>query len=654
MLISNNMRVYITCFFFLFCTVFSFSQEQTLALLKERFKSQKVVYLSEKEHLNIVTKDNTYSIFSDVEWEMMYLTDKGNSYSDQSIYFSKFTEIKDIKALSFLPKSRPGAFKKVKVTKFETEDVFSNSYFFHDSKKIKFTFPGTEEGTKIKLSYREKIKDPRFLGQTFFISFLPKVHSKYSVSFPSNVDLKYKMFNMEGHPIKFETTTKKGKTTYSWTVENQDAFESVRNAPNIKYYAPHLALYIGDIRLKDTTITVLPNLDALFSWYNGLVENVNLEPDSTLQNITRSLIKGLEGKDEKARIIFNWVQNNIKYVAFEDGMGGFIPRPAARVCRNRYGDCKDMSSIITEMLRYAGIESSLTWIGSRELPYDYTDIATPVVDNHMIASYRNEKDEIIYLDAVGSYTPYGYPTGFIQGKQALIRKKEGKYEVERVPIVTKEKNVKHQKMHMVLDGTKLTGKGSVATVGYSKLDFVYPLISKNLKERTVALEAMLEKGSNKFKIQKASFDGLKNRDKPLKIEYDFTIEDYVKRAGDEYYVNLNLDKNLKSSKLDIEKRNGISVEHEYKVLDQDEIELELPLGFEITYLPKNAGYSNAEFGFSIDYKILGNKVYMKKEIYINTLMLKASNFLAWNSMIKKLNKAYKDVVVLKETSKKVK
>jgi hypothetical protein len=619
--------------------------------LQERFKSQHAVYLFEKEHLNIVTKDNTYEIYSDIEWEMMYLSDQGKAYADQSIYFSKFTDIQDIEAISYLPKSRPGKYKKVKVKNFETEDVFSSSYFFHDSKKIKFTYPGTEEGTKIKLSYREKMTDPRFLGQTFFISFLPTVRSQYSVTFPSNVDLKYKMFHTEGHPIKFETTIKKGNTTYSWTVENQDAFESVAGAPNIKYYAPHLALYIGDIRLKDTTITVLPDLDALFSWYNSLVENVNNEPDSTLQSITKTLIYNVDSKDEKARIIFNWVQDNIKYVAFEDGMGGFIPRPAARVCRNRYGDCKDMSSIITEMLSYAGVDGNLTWIGSRELPYDYTDIATPVVDNHMIASYRNENDEVVYLDAVGSYTPYGYPTGFIQGKQALIRKKAGKYEVGRVPIISKEKNLKHEKMQMVLNGTKLTGKGSIDTKGYSKLDFVYPLISKNLKERTKSLEGMLEKGSNKFKIQKASFDGLEDRDKLLKIAYDFTIEDYVQSAGGEFYVNLNFDKKLKNSKLDIEKRKGISVEYEYKILDKDEVELELPDGVEITYLPKNVDYSDDEFGFSIVYERLGNKILMKKKIYINTLMLKASKFVAWNSMIKKLTKAYKDVIVLKETSK---
>ena len=162
---------------------------------------------------------------------------------------------------------------------------------------------------------------------------------------------------------------------------------------------------------------------------------------------------------------------------------------------------------------------------------------------------------------------------------------------------------------------------------------------------------MLEKGSNKFKIQKASFEGLKDRDKSLKIDYDFTIEDYVKSAGDDFYINLNFDKHFKNSKLDIEKRKGISVEYEHKIFDKDDIEITLPDGIEITYLPKNSDYSNEEFGFSIKYEKSGNKILMKKEIYINTLMLKETNFVAWNSMIKKLNKAYKDVVVLKEISK---
>ena len=46
---------------------------------------------------------------------------------------------------------------------------------------------------------------------------------------------------------------------------------------------------------------------------------------------------------EKAKAIFKWVQDNINYVAFGDGYGGFIPEGASATCDTRYGDCKAMS-----------------------------------------------------------------------------------------------------------------------------------------------------------------------------------------------------------------------------------------------------------------------------------------------------------------------
>ena len=74
--------------------------------------------------------------------------------------------------------------------------------------------------------------------------------------------------------------------------------------------------------------------------------------------------------EAKARRIYKWVQQNIKYVAFEDGMEGFIPRDASLVCSRRYGDCKDMASILTKMLQYSGVEACFVWIGTRSLPYE--------------------------------------------------------------------------------------------------------------------------------------------------------------------------------------------------------------------------------------------------------------------------------------------
>ncbi|MBK21706.1 MAG: hypothetical protein CMP63_05230 [Flavobacteriales bacterium] len=649
------MREGVFCFILFFCinlhdAFCSGNGSQILAELQKKYKDEHAVYLSDKEHVVIKTRGNEFEIYSDVNWEILYLSDKASSYGDQSIQFSKFSEIQNIKAFSYTPKNENSdKLKKTKVTEFKTEDIYNGSYFFHDNKQIAFNFPGSEPGTKINLSYREIIKKPQFLGSTFLVNYLPTLKSEYSISFPSNVDVNYKLFNTEKIEIERTEFEKGGVTTLTWKVENQDAYESSFGAPNLRYYTPHIITYIGEIRLEDTTITVLPNLDGLYNWYYSLIKDLNLKEDSVLKSITHDLIKDVKLKDEKARKIFNWVQDNIKYVAFEDGMGGFVPRSASSVCRKRYGDCKDMASIITEMLKYAGIEGNITWIGSDDLPYDYTEIATPIVDNHMIASYRNKDDEVVVLDAVGSYTPYGYPTEFIQGKQALISKGKGSYELYRVPVVKKEKNVEHDYVSMKLTGTKLVGTGKIEAEGYTKFNYVYKLANMNNEEdQRNYIESYLEKGNNKFKVDELNIIGLRNRDTSLTINYTFNLDDYSKTVENETYVNLNLDRDYKNSKLDIEDRKGIARQFKYKVDLRYEVDFDIPTGSEVSYIPKNIQFKGNDFGFNIVYEKKENKIVLKKNIFVDTIMIEEPQFEEWNSMIKKLKKAYKEVVIIRK------
>tara|TARA_B100001173_G_C16026649_1_gene564394 strand:+ start:434 stop:2308 length:1875 start_codon:yes stop_codon:yes gene_type:complete len=621
----------------------------SLSELQAKYKEDHAIYLSEKEHVHIKTSGNEFSIYSDVSWEILYLTDKARAYGDQNIQFSKFSEIKNINAFSCVPKSNdPKKLKKIKVTNFKTEDVFNGSYFFHDNKQVAFKFPGNLPGTKINLSYREEVKKPQFIGSTFFLNHLPTLRSEFSISFPSNVDVNYQLFNAEKIDILHSKVTKKGITTLTWKVENQDAYESSPGAPNLRYYTPHIVTYIGDIRLKDTTITVLPNLDGLYNWYYSLVEDLNMKEDSALKKVTLNLIENIKAKDDKARVIFNWVQDNIKYVAFEDGMGGFVPRSAGSVCRKRYGDCKDMTSIITEMMKYAGIEANITWIGSDDLPYDYTEIATPIVDNHMIASYRNKENKIVILDAVGTYTPYGYPTEFIQGKQALISKGKDNYEIFRVPVVKKEKNMEYDYISMKLEGEKLVGTGKIEAKGYKKINYVQKLLNMNSAEdQRSYIESYLEKGNNKFRVDNSNFIGLKNRDTSLTINYAFNLGDYSKTVKDETYVNLNLDRDFKNSKLDVEERKGIPRQFSHKVDLRYEVVFEYPEEANLAFVPENSYFEGVGFGFQIVYERQEHKIILKKNIYIDTLLIEEPLFQEWNSMIKELKKAYKEVVIIK-------
>jgi hypothetical protein len=631
------------------------AQQPDVDSLRAQYKDESAVYSVLKESMTIkIVKEQT-QVSSNHESEMWFLKDNAHSYADRSIYFSYFTGINNINAYTLVPGEKKGKYSKEYVSQVEENNTISAGIFYDSGKRKSFVYPNTKKDGAAHLEYTEVYNDPHFLGLFYFSTYVPIQHSEFSISFPSNVKVEYTLVNTEKYNIKFTTSEKKGITTYTWQTENIAAYEHYSNSPSLSYYVPHVVVRIAEVKHKNGTVeSILPDVKGLYNWYYGMVQEVNQDENVELKSLVDSIVKDAPNSDEKARRIFNWVQSNVKYVAFEDGMGGFVPREAFMVCQKRYGDCKDMASIITEMLRYAGLKSHLTWIGSRDIPYAYDQVPTPLVDNHMISAYERENGEIVFLDATGYYTPFGMPTSFIQGKEALISNGKGKFKVMAVPVIGKEKNLRSDSLILTLEGDALLGKGLIDSRGYDKIYFVNRLLNETPDKRKEKTKAMLDKGNNKIDFKSVEFFGLDNRDSNLYIHYNFKLPDYVKVAGEQIFVNLNLEKDLRSANIDIKKRKGIPIDNDYKYEERESNTLLIPKGFEVNYLPGNTSFKNDLFGFNITYEKTADKVVMVKDFYINYLLLKEDKFLDFNAMIKEINKAYSEVVVLQKITKPIK
>lgn len=646
MTLSNNIKI--TVFFFsillLSATASAQKPDEILSKAKSTFPGEKAAFLEKREEINISYKNGEFEINAYNYMDKIMLTSNTQAYADHSIHFNNtFSAIKDIEAQVLRPGKR--RYSKDDVENISTKSNLSGNIFFDDQKYKQIKYPKVTEGTRAIIEYTEETKDPHFLGGFYFKSYMPIMKGVFSVTFPDEVKLNYKIFNDPENKIKFTESSSWGKTTYKWETENMESYRDPENAPSITYYEPHVAIYISHYADSDETHTILSGVKDLFDWYDGMVTGVNQEKDDALKNITDSLVKSVSDKKEKVRKIFYWVQDNIRYVAFEDGLGGFVPREAAAVCSKRYGDCKDMSSIITTMLEYAGIESYLTWIGSRDIPYTYTELPTPMVDNHMIASVLLE-GEYVFLDATGSYVPLGLPTSFIQGKEALIRKAPGEYQIEKVKIVPAAENSYTDSSYVKLDGPHLSANGYANYTGLYKFEVSHRLIGRSKSKREELLKKFMEKGHNKFLINDFSFSGLHDRDSSLSITYDYTLDDYISKAGDNLYVNLNLDRSFRDSKLDIEKREGISYELDYRNTEEHISVLEIPEGYAVDYIPEKATFEHPEFNFTITYEEKDNTIIQRKKVTINTLYIKEPAFEMWNNMINNLNEAYNEVIVL--------
>ncbi len=605
------------------------------------FDAEDFYYLKRSESLKVTLNKDKFTIINDVFKKAKYNTSNKLYFANDLIHFDSFTDINDIEAFT------ENASLKMEVDHFETKDQFGGSVFFSDQQSINFVFPIVKKGAETTLKYTENIKDPHFLGSFRFGSFVPTKEAVYTVEVPKNVELGYKAFNLGKANVLFEKKETKKSTIYTWKANNIGDFRKEDKSLSVLKYLPHIIVYIKNYNTKGVEKPVLNDVKDLYSWYVSLKNQVDKSNLEEVFSISENLTKDLNSDKEKAKAIFNWVQDNITYVAFEDGLGGFIPRGAASVCNKRYGDCKDMANILYEMLNHIGIEAHHTWIGTRDRPYSYYEVPTPIVDNHMITTVFID-DEVIFLDATDSYVPFGMSSSFTQSKEALIGISDEEFKIVKVPIQGKEKNTSLIETIITLEESTIKASGKRTMKGYEMVDFIVDAkYKKDDKTDEEYLNNKYQIGNNKTAYTKIDLGDLSSKNDSYSISYDIEINNYSKKIGSKVYLNLNLEKPLSTAIILAEKqRFGKKIDHKY--IRNYNTTFVIPEGYILKAIPKNIANELDLYGYSFTFQQKENKLIVNKTIYMNTLALENEQFEDYNIFIKSLIKAYKKSIVLEK------
>jgi transglutaminase-like putative cysteine protease len=622
----------------------SFCQEIDLDAYKKKYPDADAVFLKKKENARVFFEKDQLKVESVTAEQMLVLTENGVNYGERKVSENFFVKVEELKAHSLEPDGKK--YKKKEVTEFKKQTDVSDASFYDDGSTTTFIFPGLVPGTKTEMTYREIINEPRFFGATYFSSYIPVEEFEYTVEFPKSVTVNYKLFNTENINIEFTKEEKKKTNIFTWKSRNLPKIKSESAAPSFRYTEPHMVVYISEFSINGKDSVLLKTPAELYKWYAHLVKNVSRSPDPDLKKLVDSLVKGEPDEFEKVKKIFYWVQDKISYIAFEDGLGGFIPREAEFVCEKKFGDCKDMANLIYTMLNAADIRSYRTWIGSRAIPYKYTEVPTPMVDNHMITTYIDKNGKAWFLDATGKNAPVTLFTSFIQGKEAMLGINDKEFKILTVPEVEKEKNKTYDSIDLRIENGQLSGWGKLDLEGYPKNNLVYGMSLINQEKQRKFVKQLLEKGNNKFSVDSVHFND-KGKEAALEIAYRCKIPDYLLVNKDEIYVNLNLDKRLKNYLQNDQKRVA-PMEFEFKEVNRIIVRLQIPEGYKVTFLPEAVDAKNDIVGYSARYSVEGNVARLEYNYYINTLLLDKSKFSEWNQVIRKMIEAGNESIILKK------
>lgn len=613
---------------------------QTFESIRKQFPDEKAVLLSRSLEYNITLKEDKPYVESKETQQIEYLLGSATAYmSEYSFFHSSFQQLVAYEAYTRTPDD-----KKLKVNEFKTSINKESFVFYDDVKQTTFNFPAVEPGAVGNLQVSWRNTDPHLLSAYYFSGYMPVINSQLKLTVAEDISLKYRLMGQDTANITVTVDHKHHNSIYTFLYKNCPADRRYPDAPNFAWYSPHVIFYIENYKdSKGATNPYLSNADDLYQLNYGFVKSVNTAINAELKHIVDTLIANSPTPESKARSIYSWVQHHIKYVAFEDGMGGFVPRDAGLVCSRRFGDCKDIASILIEMLTTAGVPAYFTWIGTRDLPYKFSKEPLPLVSNHMICTVKLD-GKFIFLDGTDPTCVFGMPSSAIQDKEAMIGINEREYKILKVPVIDKDKNmdVDTTWLEMTPDGIK--GRIKKDLSGYLSMTMYGKLMYWNKRNLKDDMKDEFERGSNKFKLD--TFQVYKNSttDK-ISVTAGFSLPDYAKKIGNEYYLNLNLFKFFEHEEIDYPRRK-MPIEYNFKYIKKYVTLMKIPDGYKLSYLPQGNSFHNKIWGFDFKYEQKGNWIVLTQVFDNSNLMLTSDQFEDWNKVLENLFPLYKETLSL--------
>jgi transglutaminase-like putative cysteine protease len=638
----SNSLFYSISFYLFFVTISS--AQSTLIDYKKTYPSYNELVINDSKSYDLYIENHKLKVIEDNNYESIILSENGIQNNRESFSYSELVKLRNYDAYTTLVGSN-GKEKKIKVTNTNEKQSTNSSVFFDDVRERQLIFPSLEAGAKKTYNVQNEFVDPFLLHKFIFGGSFPVENSSLEIKTEKDINIGYKIFNDPNNSIEFSKTEKKGKWIYKWSLKNIKPLESEPNAQGYLYIIPHINFYVKDYTIDNKKVEVLDDIDKLFKYYKGFITNLNTKEDQNLKALTEKIIANQTNDVDKIKQIFYWVKDNIKYIAFENGYEGFIPREASLVFERKFGDCKDMASIITTMAKYANVKDvNVSWIGTRSIPYTYNELSTPAVDNHMIAVFKNG-DQYVFLDATDKETRYGIPTAFIQGKEALISD-NGSYKIIPVPIVEAVKNEISETVKISINKDKLEGSGKIEFNGYNRSHILAQIGDVANKTRFEMIKSLVLKGNNKFNLKDYNEENIIDRDKSYVVKYNFDLENYIIKVDKEIYVNLFLDKLFEKSV--VEKDRVSKFEFDYLTAVNNQYEFEIPKNCTVKHIPKNLNIDNELLKVNFTFALKNKTIYLNIQLKQKKMVLDNKDFELWNQTIHNLEKNYTETIILLE------
>ncbi|MFT3697669.1 MAG: DUF3857 domain-containing protein [Kofleriaceae bacterium] len=389
-----------------------------------------------------------------------------------------------------------------------------------NGRALKVTFPNLAVGDVADITTRLTRLTPtrmNYFNDFFaFQSDKPLLEASYTVDAPSAMPLTTQIYHQDrGSKITASTSKVGDRIHYAWATND------------VKQLVPEAAMDVTT-ELPILVVTTDPSWQHFSQWWAKLTEPL-LEMTPDLKAKVKDLTKDAKTDDDKIKALYDFVAQDIRYRGL--GVGprtGYTPRKAAETYTSRWGVCRDVSILLTSMLRESGIQAYpvLTNVGDpvlNKIAYDGF--------NHAIVALPKKGGGWNYIDPTAKNNTALLP-GYEAEQNTLVSTLKGE-PLTSIPALDPGANLGHATATTAIaaDGS-MTSKIKLETKGMFDLIVRSVAAAMSKDQQTELLETVLHQALPNATIVSFEMSSAFALFDPMTVNLEIKVPNAAPKTGD--------------------------------------------------------------------------------------------------------------------------
>lgn len=508
-----------------------------------------------------------------------------------------------------------------------------------NTRLLYFQLPNISDGCIIDYAYSAKnlraAMKGEFWRQVFFQLDEPIQFYRLTTHIPKKKQLKYEV---DGPQIEPTITENNYTRTYTFEVKDVPALRSEPLMPAVSDIAYSISL------------TSLDSWDELVSWYATLIREQD-RITTEIEAKTKELLFGALTRQEKIKRLYEFVARNIKYAGDERGIWAIKPYPAGEVLKKEWGDCKGKSTLLSTMLRVAGIDSYPVLISAGKARRIVHDVPSLAYFNHMILAVDGGKNkELIWLDPTAHTCAYGDIPVSDQDRWTLIintdaAKQEGVdlgatidqneildgqkvkrhlYAFQKSPMLPANSNVRRIKTHIIVNkDMSLTVTQELLASGEFNSRLRARLLATSHRDDKFQYLRDTFELDERAKVVDFEISDLEAMRPELKIKLVWSCEGYLYEIADQFILELPVVNHPYAKLLRDDERDHPAVLGQ-TLTYEDIITVDVEAPYEIKMVPQEQKLQTDVAEIQLEYKMSKHKAEMEQVVRFHAPKVEAT------------------------------